>query len=100
MFGKAFSKIKSAVEGRLVKAEAAVLAAETEGGQGTTEYALLVGIFVVAVIVAMTLFRDQAGDLVVERHQHDEQHPELHLALMAQNGPGPAPGAGPGRSSG
>ena len=47
----------------MVKAEAAVLAAETEGGQGTTEYALLVGIFVVAVIVAMTMFRDQVATL-------------------------------------
>lgn len=63
MFGKAFSKIKAAAEGRLVKAEAAVLAAETEGGQGTTEYALLVGIFVVAVIVAVTLYRDQVATL-------------------------------------
>lgn len=63
MFGKAFSKIKSACEGRLVKAEAAVLAAETEGGQGTTEYALLVGIFVVAVILAVTLYRDQVATL-------------------------------------
>lgn len=63
MFGKAFSKIKSACEGRLIKAEAAVLAAETEGGQGTTEYALLVGIFVVAVIVAVTLYRDQVATL-------------------------------------
>lgn len=63
MFGKAFSKIKSAVEGRLVKAEAAVLAAETEGGQGATEYALLVGIFVVSVVVAMTLFREQVATL-------------------------------------
>ena len=63
MFGKAFSKIKSACEGRLVKAEAAVLAAETEGGQGTTEYALLVGILVVAVIVAVTLYRDQVATL-------------------------------------
>ena len=61
MFGKAFSKIKSAVEGRLVKAEAAVLAAETEGGQGTTEYGILVGIFVVAVVVAVTLFREQVA---------------------------------------
>lgn len=100
MFGKAFSKIKSAVEGRLVKAEAAVLAAETEGGQGTTEYALLIGLFIVAVIVAMTAVPHAGGDLVVERHQHDEQHPELHLALMAQNGPGAMPGAGPDRSSG
>lgn len=63
MFGKAFSKIKSAVEGRLVKAEAAVLAAETEGGQGTTEYALLVGIFVVAVVVSVTLYRNQVATL-------------------------------------
>lgn len=63
MFGKAFSKIKSAVEGRLVKVEAAVLAAETEGGQGTTEYALLIGLFIVAVIVAMTLFRTQVATL-------------------------------------
>lgn len=63
MFGKAFTKIKSACEGRLVKAEAAVLAAETEGGQGTTEYALLVGIFVVAVILAVTLYRDQVATL-------------------------------------
>lgn len=63
MFGKAFSKIKSAVEGRLVKAEAAVLAAETEGGQGTTEYALLVGILVVAAIMAITLFRNQVATL-------------------------------------
>ena len=63
MFGKAFSKIKSAVEGRLVKAEAAVLAAETEGGQGTTEYALLVGILVVAAIIAITLFREQVATL-------------------------------------
>lgn len=63
MFGKAFSKIKSACEGRLVKAEAAVLAAETEGGQGTTEYAVLVGILVVAAIIAMTLFRDQVATL-------------------------------------
>lgn len=63
MFGKAFSKIKSACEGRLVKAEAAVLAAETEGGQGTTEYGILVGIFVVAVVVAVTLFREQVATL-------------------------------------
>ena len=63
MFGKAFSKIKSAAEGRLVKAEAAVLAAETEGGQGTTEYALLIGLFIVAVIVAMSLFREQVATL-------------------------------------
>lgn len=63
MFGKAFSKIKSACEGRLVKAEAAVLAAETEGGQGTTEYALLVGILVVAAIIAITLFRTQVATL-------------------------------------
>lgn len=63
MFGEAFSKIESAVEGRLAKAEAAVLAAETEGGQGTTEYALLVGIFVVAVILAVTLYRDQVATL-------------------------------------
>lgn len=63
MFGKAFTKIKSACEGRLVKAEAAVLAAETEGGQGTTEYALLVGIFVVSVVIAMTLFRTQVATL-------------------------------------
>ena len=63
MFGKAFSKIKSAVEGRLVKAEAAVLAAETEGGQGTTEYAVLVGILVVAAIIAITLFREQVATL-------------------------------------
>lgn len=63
MFGKAFSKIESAVEGRLVKAEAAVLAAETEGGQGTTEYALLVGILVVAAIIAITLFREQVATL-------------------------------------
>lgn len=63
MFGKAFTKIKSACEGRLVKAEAAVLAAETEGGQGTTEYALLVGILVVAAIMAITLFRTQVATL-------------------------------------
>lgn len=63
MFGKAFSKIESAVEGRLVKAEAAVLAAETEGGQGTTEYAVLVGILVVAAIIAITLFREQVATL-------------------------------------
>lgn len=63
MFGKAFTKIKSACEGRLVKAEAAVLAAETEGGQGTTEYALLVGILVVAAIIAITLFRTQVATL-------------------------------------
>lgn len=63
MFGKAFTKIKSACEGRLVKAEAAVLAAETEGGQGTTEYALLVGIFVVSAIIAITLYRDQVATL-------------------------------------
>lgn len=63
MFGKAFTKIKSAVEGRLVKAEAAVLAAETEGGQGTTEYAVLVGVLVVAAIMAITLFRTQVATL-------------------------------------
>ena len=63
MFGKAFTKIKSACEGRLVKAEAAVLAAETEGGQGTTEYAVLVGILVVAAIIAITLYRDQVATL-------------------------------------
>lgn len=63
MFGKAFTKIKSACEGHLVKAEAAVLAAETEGGQGTTEYALLVGILVVAAIIAITLFRTQVATL-------------------------------------
>lgn len=42
---------------------AAALAAETEGGQGTTEYALLVGLIIVAVIVAMMLFRDQVATL-------------------------------------
>lgn len=63
MFGKAFTKIKSACEGRLVKAEAAVLAAETEGGQGTTEYAVLVGVLVVAAIMAITLFRTQVATL-------------------------------------
>lgn len=63
MFGKAFSKIKSACEGRLAKAEAAVLAAETEGGQGTTEYAVLVGVLVVAAIIAITLYRDQVATL-------------------------------------
>lgn len=63
MFGKAFSKIKSACEGRLAKAEAAVLAAETEGGQGTTEYGILVGILVVAAIMAITLFRNQVATL-------------------------------------
>ena len=63
MFGKAFTKIKSACEDRLVKAEAAVLAAETEGGQGTTEYAVLVGILVVAAIIAITLYRDQVATL-------------------------------------
>lgn len=63
MFGKAFTKIKSACEGRLVKAEAAVLAAETEGGQGTTEYAVLVGVLVVAAIIAITLFRTQVATL-------------------------------------
>ena len=63
MFGKAFSKIKSAVEGRLVKAEAAVLAAETEGGQGTTEYAILVGVLVVIAIVAIVAFRGRIQSL-------------------------------------
>lgn len=63
MFGKAFSKIESACEGRLAKAEAAVLAAETEGGQGTTEYGILVGILVVAAIMAITLFRNQVATL-------------------------------------
>ena len=36
---------------------------DEERGQGTTEYGILVGIFVVAVVVAMTLFREQVATL-------------------------------------
>lgn len=34
-----------------------------EGGQGTTEYAILVGVLVVIAILAITAFRDNLQDL-------------------------------------
>ncbi|MBE6479939.1 MAG: hypothetical protein E7Z98_05470 [Olsenella sp.] len=38
-------------------------AAGEESGQGTTEYAILVGVLVVIAIVAIAAFRDKVADL-------------------------------------
>lgn len=51
--------------GRAARAAAAGLRglAEDERGQGTTEYAILVGVLVVIAIVAILAFRDRVSSL-------------------------------------
>lgn len=44
-------------------AHAAADAAREESGQGTTEYAILVGVLVVIAIVAIVAFRDRISEL-------------------------------------
>ncbi len=44
-------------------AHAAADAAREESGQGTTEYAILVGVLVVIAIVAIVAFRDRVSEL-------------------------------------
>ena len=44
-------------------AHAAAGAAREESGQGTTEYAILVGVLVVIAIVAIVAFRDRVSEL-------------------------------------
>ena len=57
-------KVRAAVERRAVGAWCAVKSKlACEGGQGTTEYAILVGVLVVIAIVAITLFRPKIQEL-------------------------------------
>ena len=57
-------KIETAVRCRAARARRRVCAlARDEKGQGTTEYAILVGVLVVIAILAVTVFRGKLEEL-------------------------------------
>ncbi|MBP3866380.1 MAG: class III signal peptide-containing protein [Eggerthellaceae bacterium] len=65
---KAFSKVRKSVSSRSLSAWAGVRTriatlAKSESGQGTTEYAILVGVLVVIAILAITVFRPRLQEL-------------------------------------
>ena len=64
MIGRAIccmdGRIRSFISGGMVKARSVL---RGESGQGTTEYAILVGVIVVIAILAVTLFRDKLQEL-------------------------------------
>lgn len=49
--------------GLRAKARSKALAGEIRGGQGTTEYAVLIAVLVIGLAVVIALFRDQLGDI-------------------------------------
>lgn len=51
----------SIFSGLRAKARSKALAGEVGGGQGTTEYAVLIAVLVIGLAVVIALFRDQLG---------------------------------------